>query len=163
MSHREAGSGGKRPAKKRSKRREAVTAAAGTVAAGLIIAWLTPIPGYVHSAFASHRKQVPNSPPVTVAIQRDGSPCGTEWMVNKAKSAVPRPPSSANSDWIPWADKVGAASVDFTHVTATIQAAPGHAVFITGIQFIVSKRQPPMRGTLVDMPCGGPVQPPDLL
>jgi hypothetical protein len=96
--------------------------------------------------------------PLTVAITKDIGPCAHAWMVSRRSSSVPKPPLSNLTPevWASWARAVGAVDAGRTDVTATIQAKPGDVVYITGIQFSVSQRRPPIHGTLAAPTCAGP-------
>jgi len=95
--------------------------------------------------------------PLTVAVRKDIGPCAHAWMVRKS-SSVPKPPlSNLNSEvWASWARAAGAVDAGRTDVTATIQAKPGDVVYITGFQFNVSQRRPPIHGTVAGPTCAGP-------
>jgi hypothetical protein len=96
--------------------------------------------------------------PLTVAVRKDIGPCGHAWMVGRRAPSSPKPPRTSLSPdvWESWAKASEAVDVRESDATATIQAKPGDVVYITGIQFDVSRRRPPIRGTLVAPPCGGP-------
>jgi hypothetical protein len=127
----------------------------GPVVAGLLIVWLTPLPQYIKSRFGAKSRTDLSS--VLIAVRKTDYPCEGGWVVRKPPSAIPRPPSSFSSDWGAWVRVTGAADNGATRVTVTIQARPGQIAYITGIHFNVLKRRPPIRGTLVYMPCGGSV------
>ena len=96
--------------------------------------------------------------PLTVAVRKDIGPCAHAWMVSRRSSSAPKPPlSNLNPEvWASWARAAGAVDAGRTDVFATIQAKPGDVVYVTGIQFNVSQRRPPIHGTLAAPPCAGP-------
>jgi hypothetical protein len=125
----------------------------------VLASWLTPLPHVIAKMFQSHHgSPAQTSSPLTAAVQEDVGPCGHAWIVAKPRGAVPTPPTTLTaSAWTPWIRKAKAIETSYTDVIVTIQARPGQVVYLTGFEFDVSKRQPPLHGTTVAPACGGPV------
>ena len=96
--------------------------------------------------------------PLTVAVRKNIGPCGNAWVYGRSPS-LPKPPPATSASlgaWTSWAKAAGAVDASESSATVTIQASPGKVVYITGIQFNVLQRRPPLRGKVAAPACGGP-------
>jgi hypothetical protein len=63
-----------------------------------------------------------------------------------------------SEEWAAWGPRLGGADADRTVVTVVIKSKTPQPVIVTNLEFVVTSRKPPMRGTLVSNQCGGPVE-----
>jgi hypothetical protein len=169
------------PSKKRTSRPVTVRAAwigGGCALAAAIIAAVLPtmLNG---SSSGSNSSVASSAPPVTngplVAVRREvgvSSGCGS-WIVPKAPQDVS--PLSANANGETWVAKNQAIDatnahldpsegnmgqiVAVTNLDVTIQGSSSVQIILTGIQFVVVHRGTgKIKGGLVSIPCGGPME-----